>query len=147
MDTRGFNLLKQNKSVLGGGAEWGPQGLGFAAVLARTREATPGADAGKWMQMLAVAWLEMLLVGEEPLPPPVGGQIKRAGKDQCKYSDWYLFAGQQQWRWSSKAASSLPQRPTGTLRAPAPMSRCHRHHVATRSSAPLKLSREFCTRP
>lgn len=65
--------------------------LGFAAVLARTWEATPGADAEKQMQMLAAAWLEMplarLLVEEEQSPLPVGGQIKRAGKDQCKYSD------------------------------------------------------------
>jgi len=46
----------------------GTWGLGFAAVLARTREATPGADARKRMQMLAAgsgsaAWLEMPLAG------------------------------------------------------------------------------------
>lgn len=103
-------------------------GLGFAEALARTREAAPGADAGKQMQMLAAgpssaAWLEMPLAGppveEEWSPPPVGGQIKRAGKHQCKYSGWHLSAGQQRC-WSSEAASSPPQRPTGSLRAPVP---------------------------
>lgn len=101
--------------------------LGFAAVLVRTREATPGADAGRWMQMLAAGfgsavWLGMALVGllleEERSPPPVGGQIKRAGKDQCRHSE-YLSTGQQQ-HWSSKAASSGPQCPIGSPRVPAP---------------------------
>lgn len=122
----------------------GTWGLGFAAVLARTQEATPGADAGKWMQMLAAgsgpaAWLEMLLARllaeEERSPPPTGRQIKRARKNQCKYSDWYLSAGQQQ-RWSSKVDFPPSQCPMGSPRAPAPhesLPPAPCHHLVLRS--------------
>lgn len=122
----------------------GTWALGFAAVLARTQEATPGVDAGKQMQVLAAesgsaAWL---LVEEKLSPLPIGGQIKRAEKDQCNYSGWYLSAGQQQ-HWSSIAAFHPRQHPTRSLRSPA--SCWYQCHVAVRSFTPPMASGKFDT--